>query len=164
MEQEARLLPESWGAPADEATQDASSPFPSPWPTLPRPCLQLRTSHGDSAATLISPAVPPTRTLMFYFFVPRFTGSVFIGGPNFAGTSKPLRSHRKKKKKKEVIEGARPPLPPGSRGRSCVESGREPCSWGRARKPGNPPPCATWRAGREARRADGPTPELPFCW
>ena len=96
MEQEARLLPESWGALADEASQDASSPFPSRWPTLPRPCLQLRASHGDSAATLISPAVPPTRTLMFSLFVPRFGGSVFIGGPNFAGTSKPLRSHRRR--------------------------------------------------------------------
>ncbi|CAI9162910.1 unnamed protein product [Rangifer tarandus platyrhynchus] len=33
---------------------------------------------------------------MFYLFVPRFRGSVFIGGPNFAGTSKPLRSHRRR--------------------------------------------------------------------
>lgn len=88
-------LPESWGGEADEASQDASSSFPSPWPTLPHSCLQLQASHGDSAATLISPAVPPTRTLMFYLFVPRFAGSDFIGGPNFAGTAKPLRSRRR---------------------------------------------------------------------
>ena len=54
-----------------------------------------RASHWDSAATRIPPAVPPTRMLMFYLFVLRFAGSVFIGGPNFAGTDtdEPL-SHR----------------------------------------------------------------------
>ena len=70
---------------------------PSPAPG--RPCHVPVSSSGLLTGTrprLISPAVPPTRTLMFSLFVPRFRGSVFIGGPNFAGTSKPLRSHRRR--------------------------------------------------------------------
>lgn len=57
----------SWGAAADRAGAALStSPRTPAHPlhSLPRLCLQPRASHRDSAATPITPAVPPTRTLV----------------------------------------------------------------------------------------------------